>query len=573
MSTEVNMPFAQAAERWARAFASCAPLATEADVVREVAVLKRHGLLTLPDPDSAGFHAALLTGLSWIGHGSLPLGRLLEGHLNALMLVHRFGTAAQRASATEKARDGVLFGVWNTGDAEPVRMRRSEDGSIAMSGKKTFASGASFVGRPIVTGSLEDGGWQMALVPTELARVAVDREAWKPFGMEASFSFDADFTGTVLEPFDLIGGPGDFYREPACSGGAIRFAAVHAGGARRLVEDLTDWLRLSDRASDPHQAMRLSTCVQRMQEILLWMQHAGAVAEECFGTGVSAEGDAASAERMVHAADMVRTAVERNCTEMMRLVSVGVGARGLLAPHAFAHTMRDLTMYLRQPAPDRIQMRIAETHMRSGTFAATARAGSQAPARTLKQHYFDEVYAANRDPWDFETSAYEAEKYASSLALLPRERYRNALEIGCSIGVFTQMLAERCDRLLGIDVADKALDEARKRNRAAGHVAFERKHVPDEFPSGAFDLITVSEVGYYWCEDDLLRACRLIAERQAEGDDLLLVHWTPKVDDYPLLGDQVHDVWLSMPWWQPIATRPHATYRMDVLRRNDRLTR
>lgn len=190
-------------------------------------------------------------------------------------------------------------------------------------------------------------------------------------------------------------------------------------------------------------------------------------------------------------------------------------------------------------------------------------------AGSLPARYFDDVYAAHRDPWNFETSAYEAEKYSSSLAILPRERYGSALEVGCSIGVFTQLLAQRCDRLLALDLAEKALDEARQRCAQQTNVSFARCDLPAQFPNGSFDLVTVCEVGYYWSPADLLRACRRIAQQQPTGADLLLVHWTPAVHDYPQTGDAVHDTWLSQPWWQPMAARRHATYRMDVLRRND----
>lgn len=564
MSRNAKPSFARLAQDWARAFALRLPLASEAEVVAELSILHQLGLTARPLSDSGNFHHELLEGLSWIGFGSLPLGRLLEGHLNALLLIEQFGTSGQNTDAKEKASSGVLFGVWNTG-AAPVRIEQSSNDSLTIIGGKTFASGASFVRRPIVTGDFKNDdaqGWQMALIPMEDAVIQINRETWKPLGMEASYSFDVDFTGTTLRATDLIGMPGDIYREPAFSGGAIRFAAVHAGGARRLVEDFTTWLRRSDRGSDPHQAMRLSVCVQQMQEILLWIRYAGDMAEEYFATQ-----DANAAARMVQTADMVRTAVERNATEIMRLVSVGVGARGLLDPHPFGHTIRDLTMYLRQPAPDRIATRIAEYHLRHDTFAESLR--PQPARRTLTQRYFDDVYSANRDPWQFETSPYEAEKYASSIAILPRERYGSALEIGCSIGVFTRMLAQRCDQLTAIDIAEKALAEARHRNRDLPHVRFDQIEVPRNFPDCLFDLITISEVAYYWSQEDLRLSCRIIADHQTEGSDLLLVHWTPHVEDYPLGGDQVHDLWLSMPWWQPIATHRHATYRMDVLRRND----
>ena len=59
---------------------------------------------------------------------------------------------------------------------------------------------------------------------------------------------------------------------------------------------------------------------------------------------------------------------------------------------------------------------------------------------TLPPEYFDHVYQANRDPWNFETSPYEREEYAATLAALPRARYAEAFEIGCSLGVLTAQL-------------------------------------------------------------------------------------------------------------------------------------
>ena len=64
------------------------------------------------------------------------------------------------------------------------------------------------------------------------------------------------------------------------------------------------------------------------------------------------------------------------------------------------------------------------------------------PARSLPTAYFDRKYAFDPDPWGFATSAYEADKYRATLAALPRARYRRALEVGCSIGVLTERLAE-----------------------------------------------------------------------------------------------------------------------------------
>ena len=90
---------------------------------------------------------------------------------------------------------------------------------------------------------------------------------------------------------------------------------------------------------------------------------------------------------------------------------------------------------------------------------------------TLKPTYFDGVYAASADPWHFETSEYERAKYAATLAALPNRRYSRAFEIGCSIGVLTELLAPRCDALLAVDVSNAVLQSARQRLERLNHIS------------------------------------------------------------------------------------------------------
>ena len=92
--------------------------------------------------------------------------------------------------------------------------------------------------------------------------------------------------------------------------------------------------------------------------------------------------------------------------------------------------------------------------------------------------FFNDIYARTIDPWGFETSEYERLKYADTLAQLPPRRFRSGLEIGCSTGVLSGILADRCDRLLGVDFAEAALAEARRRHAGRSNLAFSRMHLP-----------------------------------------------------------------------------------------------
>jgi SAM-dependent methyltransferase len=164
---------------------------------------------------------------------------------------------------------------------------------------------------------------------------------------------------------------------------------------------------------------------------------------------------------------------------------------------------------------------------------------------TLDPNYFDDVYRANTDPWAFASSPYERQKYMDTLAALDRPRYERAFEIGSSIGVLTAQLAQRCGRLLSVDVSEAALAQARQRCAELPQVELRKMQVPAEFPSEQFDLILLSEVGYYWAPADLARAADLMLTALPTGAQLLLVHWTPVVPDYPQTGDEVHEFFLQ----------------------------
>ena len=189
-------------------------------------------------------------------------------------------------------------------------------------------------------------------------------------------------------------------------------------------------------------------------------------------------------------------------------------------------------------------------------------------APSLPPSYFDELYGRDADPWRFETSAYERDKYADTLSALPRPRYGRVLEVGCSIGVLTARLAERADRLVATDVAEAALAVARKRLDAAQNVRFGRVAFPDETPKGPFDLVVLSEVLYYLSAADLRRAAEVVVPRLAPGGEVLLVHWLGETPDYPLTGEEAADGFLAaaVPPLTTIRRERRERYRLELLR-------
>ena len=186
---------------------------------------------------------------------------------------------------------------------------------------------------------------------------------------------------------------------------------------------------------------------------------------------------------------------------------------------------------------------------------------------SLPPSYFDGQYADSADPWHLATSEYERAKYAATLAALPRSRYASAVEVGCSIGVLTRALAERCDSLLGLDVVDQALEQARERNRDLAHVRFARAQVPGDWPDGSFDLIVLSEVVYFLDPGDVGRLVGRVRESMLPGGTVVLVHWTG-VTHYPLSGDEAAEAFMAAgrAFLHPVHRSATDAYRLDVLR-------
>ena len=196
-----------------------------------------------------------------------------------------------------------------------------------------------------------------------------------------------------------------------------------------------------------------------------------------------------------------------------------------------------------------------------------ARAPSGRRPTTLDTDYFKGMYATESDPWKFATSPYERDKYAATLAALPRAHYTSALDAGCSIGVFTRQLCRRCDALIGLDVVPSVLDAAQARCADCPNARFELAAVPGAWPDGKFDLVVISEVAYYLDRADLARLVARVEGAILPEADIILVHWLG-VTHYPLSGDDAAEGFIAgaRGFARVFQQARTAQYRLDVLR-------
>ncbi|MFJ3383933.1 MULTISPECIES: PIG-L family deacetylase [unclassified Curtobacterium] len=182
--------------------------------------------------------------------------------------------------------------------------------------------------------------------------------------------------------------------------------------------------------------------------------------------------------------------------------------------------------------------------------------------RSRSRESFDAHYARKPEGWDFDGSWYERRKRAVTLAALPRERYRAALEIGCATGVLTAALTERADDVLGTDIAAAPLERARVRAPAA---RFLQAALPDDWPAGEWDLVVLSEVGYYLSAEDLDRTIDRVLDSIADDGVLVACHWRHPDDEAVSSGDTV-DARLAERWPRPALVRHvEADFVLSVL--------
>jgi SAM-dependent methyltransferase len=155
--------------------------------------------------------------------------------------------------------------------------------------------------------------------------------------------------------------------------------------------------------------------------------------------------------------------------------------------------------------------------------------------------HFERLAHESADPWDYATSDYEQRKYRHTLEYVPEQSGRT-LELGCSVGVFTAMLAPRTSCLLAVDFSPTALERARERLRDAHHAQVLRRRLPEEMPEGPFDTIVCAEILYYWSAELVRVGLRRMEAALAPGGTLIAVHWRHPDARRELTGDDVHAI-------------------------------
>lgn len=302
---------------------------------QEIDRLRTAGALNPPLPVRGHRDARELADLlTLVGQGNLAIGRILEAHINALHLIARYGAPRD---------DGRLYALWVT-DPPTGGLRMRRDGkSIILDGGKQFCSAAGHATGALVTASDEAGNTRMLILPLGIGETVTPLPS--PLqGMRAAVTGAVDFTGCRAADDCLLGQPGDYLREPDFSAGAWRGSAVALGGLIALVDNAGTQLRASGRLDSPHVQARFGQAVIARETARLWVGSTARVAED----------DTADTAGRVATVGLARIAVESACLDAMQLIQRSLGLSAFRQGNPVERMCRDLSTYLRQPAPDEV---------------------------------------------------------------------------------------------------------------------------------------------------------------------------------------------------------------------------
>ena len=186
---------------------------------------------------------------------------------------------------------------------------------------------------------------------------------------------------------------------------------------------------------------------------------------------------------------------------------------------------------------------------------------------STQRAYFEEMYRETAIRGSSRRVRTKRGKYDITMASLPMTKYRSAFEPGCSVGVLSNLLARRCQRVLATDIIPLALERATERLGATPNVKVEYRSIPEEWPAERFDLIVLSEIGYYFAESELERIVQLSLGSLDLGGHLVAVHWRG-ITDYPLTGDRTHEVIDGSETLRKVAEHLEVKFRLDIWERS-----
>jgi SAM-dependent methyltransferase len=141
-----------------------------------------------------------------------------------------------------------------------------------------------------------------------------------------------------------------------------------------------------------------------------------------------------------------------------------------------------------------------------------------------RRFVFEKLYLEHGDIWNYETSDYERAKYRQTMDRIVALRSGNAsvLEVGCSVGVFTELLAAQFEQVTAIDISQEALALAARRH-SRPNIRFVRSDIREVPAASRYDVIVCAEILYHVPEGDVTRVVNKLADLLSDQGILVAV--------------------------------------------------
>jgi len=279
----------------------------------------------LPLPGSGGTWARFATLAEWASR-DLSLGRLCEGHADALAILAEAGMQPVR---------GAAYGVWASRSPTAATFAERTKGGWRLSGVKEFCSGSGIIDRALVSATTCDGQRMFDVsVAEQVASVVPD--SWPSCGMAGSVSETLEFGGPAISEEFVVGRPEFYTSRPGFWFGATGVAACWYGGAVGLIKDLVEWVN-----PDPSELvlMDLGEAVSALEAIRTSLQIAASeIDQDPLDEHDTARFRAIVTRQLAH--ECAKTVLER-------VASAG-GARPLCHHEGQSRRAADLYIYLSQ---------------------------------------------------------------------------------------------------------------------------------------------------------------------------------------------------------------------------------
>ena len=298
-----------------------------------------------------------------LAQADMSLARCWEGHINSQVLLAAIADQDQQARWFEGIVErGEIWAAWSgepqsrvPGQAAKIGTTlRKVDGGYEIEGTKAFATSAGGARWAILLVNLHGPGGArhadgrasdgLLLMACDLSdpSVSFDPTWWDPIGMRATVSHLARFHHTFIPSENLIGQPGQYFRDQWQSCFSPQYGATFLGGAEAAYEYALRYVEVQGKQDDPYVQHHVAAMELNNESSRLWLRNIAGLWQQGRRPEARSAGNRARYLLEQWSLDTVDRAL-RTC-----------GARALIRPSPLERIHRDLTFYVRHDNADSV---------------------------------------------------------------------------------------------------------------------------------------------------------------------------------------------------------------------------